>query len=108
MLIDGKTHPDLNCGVEFFYSNGHTEGLLMPYFHLNEGPLVFPSDLVPGSHWVHLPIVMGYDRFAELIVDEKAKLLSLIAEKNGSVVFTHDPHVKMARIRRHNDKFSAH
>jgi len=35
---------------------------------------VFAADLIPGRPWVHLPITMGYDRFPELLVDEKNTL----------------------------------
>src|SRR3982750_2035351 len=29
----------------------------------------------PGAAWVHLPITMGYDRYPELLIDEKKALL---------------------------------
>ena len=64
------------------------------------GPVVFAADLVPGSPWVHLPITMGYDRFPELLIDEKEALLGDLIERNGRLFFTHDPEVAMARIAR--------
>ena len=35
------------------------------------GGVVFCADLIPGRPWVHVPITMGYDRNAELLIDER-------------------------------------
>ena len=66
----------------------------------SEGPLTFVGDLVPGVPWVHVPITMGYDRSAELLIDEKKALLERIREERGWTFFTHDPSVAAARIDR--------
>ena len=34
-----------------------------------------PRTSIPGAAWVHLPITMGYDRYPELLIDEKSALL---------------------------------
>ena len=64
------------------------------------GPVVFAADLVPGVAWVHLPITMGYDRYPELLIDEKKALLDRIVAENGWAFFTHDPETAAARVRR--------
>jgi hypothetical protein len=43
---------------------------------------------------------MGYDRFPELLIDEKKRVLERILEENGWAFFTHDPTVSIARIER--------
>ena len=48
---------------------------------------------------MHLPVTMGYDRYPELLVDEKAKLLASLLERKGEVFFTHDPNVQFAKVR---------
>jgi glyoxylase-like metal-dependent hydrolase (beta-lactamase superfamily II) len=63
-----------------------------------DGPVLFAGDLIPGVPWVHLPITMGYDRFPELLIDEKTTLLRDLHERGGRVCFTHDPEVAVARI----------
>ncbi len=63
-LIQGDSHPDLNFGVKFHYSHGHTIGLIISELQLEKGPVFFVSDLVPGKPWVHLPVTMGFDRFS--------------------------------------------
>ena len=74
------------------------------------------GDLVPGRPWVHRSITMGYDRFPELLIDEKAALLHNLAGRNGRIFFTHDPACAMARITKDeldrigsvNDKATLH
>jgi hypothetical protein len=43
---------------------------------------------------------MGYDRYPELLIDEKKALLERIVAENSRVFFTHDPHIAAARIAR--------
>ncbi len=80
------------------FSDGHTPGLMLTEVATADGPLVFASDLVPGAPWVHLPVTMGYDRYPELLVDEKTALLGDLRRRGGSLFFTHDPTVAIARL----------
>jgi glyoxylase-like metal-dependent hydrolase (beta-lactamase superfamily II) len=91
VLIKNKTEHDLSPLVTFHFSNGHTPGLLLSEIHLDDGSLVFVSDLIPGFSWVHIPISMGYDRYPELVIDEKKQLLTELLPKNTKLFFTHDP-----------------
>jgi glyoxylase-like metal-dependent hydrolase (beta-lactamase superfamily II) len=65
---------------------------------MSDGPVVFCSDLIPGKAWVHLPITMGYDRYPEMLIDEKATLLGDLLERRGRLFFTHDPTIAMGRL----------
>ncbi|MCE5317365.1 MAG: MBL fold metallo-hydrolase, partial [Parachlamydia sp.] len=71
------------------------------------GSLFFVSDLVPGLPWVHLPITMGYDRFAELLVEEKGSLFEKTSGKKAFLFFTHDPKVACAHLRFEEGKYVA-
>ena len=88
----------LGDGFRFHRSSGHTPGLLMTEIDMPGGPVVFASDLIPGRAWVHLPITMGYDRFPELLIDEKASLLGDLIARGGRLFFTHDPEIAMGKI----------
>jgi glyoxylase-like metal-dependent hydrolase (beta-lactamase superfamily II) len=84
---------DLKIGdlaIRFHYSHGHTPGLMLAEIQANGKPLAFASDLVPGVPWLHLPITLGYDRFPELKVNEKKKLLDSLASSQGMLFLTHD------------------
>ncbi len=99
-LIDGKTHPDLDFGIDFQFVDGHTVGLMISTLTATERPVTFISDLCPGMPWVHLPITMGYDRFPELLMTEKQVVLDRIIAENGLLFFTHDPNVAFAEVSR--------
>ncbi|HJT99193.1 MAG TPA: MBL fold metallo-hydrolase, partial [Rhodanobacteraceae bacterium] len=69
--VQGSRSPTLGMHVRFTYSNGHTPGLMLAEIEGEEGGVAFCADLIPGRPWVHLPVTMGYDRNAELLIDEK-------------------------------------
>ena len=97
----------LGAGFRFHRSSGHTPGLLLTEIDMPGGPVLFAADLIPGRPWVHLPITMGYDRFPELLVDEKNTLLSDLLARNGRLFFTHDPEIAMSRVAK-NEKGKFH
>lgn len=89
-LVDSNQKTILEGRVSVHFSDGHTPGLMLSEIETESGPMVFSSDLIPGSAWVHLPISMGYDRFPEQLIDEKKALLDDLSQRNGSLYFTHD------------------
>jgi glyoxylase-like metal-dependent hydrolase (beta-lactamase superfamily II) len=98
LVEEGRTSAALGDAYRLHVSNGHTPGLLLSEIPGAQGPVVFGADLVPGRPWVHRSITMGYDRFPELLIDEKTRLLDDLAKRNGRLFFTHDPECAMARI----------
>jgi glyoxylase-like metal-dependent hydrolase (beta-lactamase superfamily II) len=99
-VVEGPTSDTLGKGYSFFFSQGHTPGLMLTEVQMPAGPVVFAGDLVPGTAWVHLPITMGYDRYPELLIDEKRQLFEGLAPRNGRLFYTHDPAVAMSYLRR--------
>jgi glyoxylase-like metal-dependent hydrolase (beta-lactamase superfamily II) len=87
-------------------SEGHTPGLMLTEVALPEGPIVYAGDLIPGAPWVHLPITMGYDRYPERLIDEKAELLSELVARGGRLFFTHDPTTPMGLVRFEAGRYS--
>ena len=71
-----------------------------PRSRCQHGPVVFAADLIPGRPWVHLPITMGYDRYPEMLIDEKTTLLTDLLARHGRLFFTHDPVVAMGTLAR--------
>ncbi|MEQ1501460.1 MAG: MBL fold metallo-hydrolase [Myxococcota bacterium] len=100
VLVDEGPCDALGAGFHLHRSDGHTPGLLLLEVAMPGGPVVFAADLIPGRPWVHLPITMGYDRFPELLIDEKERLLTDLASRGGRLFFTHDHLCAMSRIRR--------
>lgn len=100
-IVEGEHSEVLGDGYRFHYSDGHTPGLLMTEVATDDhGPVVFVGDLIPGMPWMHVPISMGYDRFPELLIDEKRVLLEDLLAREASVFFTHDPEVAVAKVAR--------
>ncbi|MEZ4362141.1 MAG: MBL fold metallo-hydrolase [Kofleriaceae bacterium] len=99
-LVHGTTSEVLGEGFRFHRSSGHTPGLLLTEIAMPSGPVLFAADLIPGRAWVHLPITMGYDRYPELLIEEKEAILTDLLGRGGRLFFTHDPAVAMGTIAR--------
>lgn len=79
---------------------GHTVGMLHTLVSGERASALFAADLVPGTAWVHLPVTMGYDRYPELLIDEKRALFEELERAQTYLLFTHDPDVAAARVSR--------
>jgi glyoxylase-like metal-dependent hydrolase (beta-lactamase superfamily II) len=106
-IVDGQYSKALGHVVRFHYSDGHTPGLMLAEIAGPEivdgephGGVVFCADLIPGRPWVHVPITMGYDRNAELLIDEKREFLADKLARNVHLFFTHDPECALAQVTR--------
>lgn len=106
-LVDGTHSQTLGKTVRFHFSDGHTPGLMLAEIvgpdHSRgdgHGGVVFCADLIPGRPWVHVPITMGYDRNAELLIDEKSEFLADKLARNVHLFFTHDPGCALAQVTR--------
>ncbi len=97
--VQGAHSQTLGISVRFHYSHGHTPGLMLAEVG-GDGGVVFCADLIPGRPWVHLPITMGYDRFPELLIDEKRMFLEDKLARGVRLFFTHDPACAMADVSR--------
>lgn len=106
-VVSSEYSQVLGESVRFSFSDGHTPGLMLAEIVGPErvdgharGGVVFCADLIPGRSWVHVPITMGYDRNAELLIDEKRVFLEDKLARNVHLFFTHDPGCAMAQLVR--------
>lgn len=98
-LVSGDRHQLLGDAVRFHYSHGHTPGLMLAEIRApSGGGVVFCADLMPGRAWVHVPVTMGYDRYPELLINEKKEFLADMQARDISLFFTHDPDCALAGI----------
>jgi glyoxylase-like metal-dependent hydrolase (beta-lactamase superfamily II) len=88
-IVDRPHSTMLGSSVRFDFSDGHTPGLALAELG-GEGGVAFCSDLIPGRPWVHLPVTMGYDRYPELLIDEKRRFLEDKIARGVRLFFTHD------------------
>ena len=105
LLVDESTSSPLFPWLNFHFSHGHTPGLLISELTTPIGSIVFISDVIPGNPWVHLPISMGYDRYPELLIEEKETILNIVKDKGGYLFFTHDPDVILSQPRMQGKKW---
>lgn len=98
-IIDGASSPTLGDQVTFETSHGHTPGLLLATIG-GAGGVTFCADLIPGRPWVHLPVTMGYDRYPELLIDEKRRFIDDKLARGVRLFFTHDSECAMASVTR--------
>ena len=101
-IVDGDAHPFFADAVHFHHSDGHTPGLLLAELRglHDHGGVVFCADLIPGRPWVHLPVTMGYDRYPELLIEEKREFLADKLARGVRLYFTHDAQCALARVTR--------
>jgi len=106
-IVEGNRSPWLGEAIRFEFSDGHTPGLMLSHIG-GDGGVAVCADLIPGAPWVHLPVTMGYDRYPELLIDEKRRFLEDKLERGVRLFFTHDTSVAMASAARdEHGRFSA-
>ena len=102
-IVDRPHSTVLGPSVRFDFSDGHTPGLALAEIG-GEGGVAFCADLIPGRPWVHLPVTMGYDRYPELLIDEKRRFLEDKIERRVRLFFTHDLECAVATPVRGDDQ----
>lgn len=101
IVEDDLVVPGLNSDrFEFRTTSGHTPGQLHTLVKGNAQKVFFCGDLVPGQAWIHLAISMGYDRYPELLIDEKEKIYEKALSEKWWMFFTHDLRVSASRLNR--------
>lgn len=99
VLPAGTTrHDGIGDHFSFFETNGHTPGMLHTRVHGRRRTIVYAADLVPGIPWLNPAITMGYDRYAEQLVEEKTRFLDSLSGSDDLIAFTHDAHVAFATV----------
>ncbi len=97
-LVSGEHAECLGKRVHFEYSDGHTPRLMLAEIRGDQQSVVYCADLIPGRAWVHVPVSMGYDRFPELLIEEKKAFLIDKQSRDVALFFTHDPDCAMAHV----------
>lgn len=107
LVDENDAKHSLGDRFSFRFSHGHTPGQMHTLVHGDRRLVVFAGDLIPGAPWVHLPITMGYDRYPEMLIEEKEKLYQDMQNKDWLVFYTHDPNNVCSEVRRDGKKYAA-
>ena len=77
-------------GIDIYFSNGHTDGLMHPIISDSNKTLFYGSDIFPTVAHIPVPWVMSYDlRPAQTVLEKNELLLKMNAEK-WILFFEHD------------------
>lgn len=94
---------EFDSRFEFSITNGHTPGHMHTLFHGSHESIYFCGDLIPGLAWVNSAITMGYDRYPELLIDEKNEMYHQALKKDWWLFYTHDNQFARSKIQK-NEK----
>ena len=97
---EGVILPEMQ--INFRVSHGHTPYLVHPY----DEKFIYMADLVPTSHHVKIPWVMGYDIHPGQTTIDKEELYPFIYQQNLTMIFEHDPKVWGAQLGSEKDEVS--
>ena len=84
---EGILIQDGSYKLQFKVSFGHTPYLLHPF----DQHMIYMADLVPTSHHLPVPWVMGYDINPGQTTYDKMNFYDFIDEKKLTMIFEHDP-----------------
>ena len=99
-LINPESDQLLGGKIKFVTSSGHTPGQIHTVISDESGrSAFFAGDLIPGRHWVHVPITMGYDRYPEMLIDEKSELYKTALAEKWLILYTHDSEYSSSYIK---------
>lgn len=103
--VDGEEGLVLTDGsdeIRFRCSHGHTPWLL----HAYDENFIYMADLVPTSHHVPVPWVMGYDISPGRTCQDKISFYRFIMEKGLTMIFEHDRGVWGSKVEQHGEDFA--
>ncbi len=81
------------------YVDGHTEKQMLPKIQYKGKTILFVADLIPSSHHIPIPYVMGYDVRPLETLKEKSEILQEACENNYILFFEHDPLIECCTLK---------
>ena len=86
--------------IKLRFSYGHTESMMLPEIKVNNDiTIIYAADLIPSSHHVGLPYIMGYDIRPLVTLDEKTAFLKEVAQKGYYLFLEHDLSTEVITIK---------
>ncbi|MBN2173682.1 MAG: MBL fold metallo-hydrolase [Bacteroidales bacterium] len=77
-------------GIDFRFMNGHTQGMIVPLFRLDNKTVVFMADFIPSAAHIPVPFLASVDIQPLVALQEKEQFLNEAAYKGYYLVFEHD------------------
>lgn len=105
-VIESSSQTLLDGRIRFTFTHGHTPGHMHTLLKGDQRQVFFCGDLVPGRAWIHVPITMGYDRYAEKVIDEKTEVYKKALPEHWMMFFTHDHDCAAAELKEEKGRYS--
>tara|TARA_B110000438_G_scaffold271750_1_gene289877 strand:- start:728 stop:1570 length:843 start_codon:yes stop_codon:yes gene_type:complete len=78
-------------GMEIYFTEGHTDGLMHPVISDGNKTLFYGSDIFPTAAHIPVPWVMSYDLRPTQTIKEKEIILRKMYDQEWILFFEHDP-----------------
>jgi len=85
-------------------SLGHTPHHQVVFIESHDRVALYLGDLIPTSHHLKIPWVMGYDLYPLDTIRMKKKLLPRALDEKWLLCFEHDPEIGMGYLAKCDDK----
>lgn len=102
-IIEGDL--EVSSEVRLELTGGHTRGHQIVYVESEGETLVHTGDLVPTSHHLPLPYIMGYDTFPLRTLEMRRKIYKEAVDSGWRLFFEHDIHPKVSPLIQREGKF---
>lgn len=86
-------------GIELIVMYGHTQGMQIVKISDQTNTMLYCSDLIPTASHIPVPWVMAYDNNPLITMNEKSRLLQVIADEKWILFFEHDPLRQAATVK---------
>lgn len=84
--------------IEFLFTDGHTEKMILPVFNNKGQKIIFTADLAPSHAHIHIPFCMSYDVRPLITMEEKKDIFDTIIANDWIVVYCHDPFFEASKL----------
>jgi glyoxylase-like metal-dependent hydrolase (beta-lactamase superfamily II) len=86
-------------GIDLMVMYGHTQGMQIVKISDQTDTMLYCSDLIPTASHIPVPWVMAYDNNPLITMNEKSRLLRVIADEKWILYFEHDPLRQAATVK---------
>lgn len=83
-----------------YFSNGHTEAMMMVKLITPDKIFFYCADTIPSAWHINMPYVMAYDMRPLETLKEKAAILEAAVTEGWYLIFEHDPVTECATVKR--------
>jgi glyoxylase-like metal-dependent hydrolase (beta-lactamase superfamily II) len=102
-LIDGNC--EIERGIRTCVTGGHTPYHQVVFVDAGDSTALYLGDLIPTSHHLKIPWVMGYDLYPLDTIEMKRELLDQALKEKWALIFEHDPDVGIGYLEKDGAKF---